>query len=175
MTFTRSNILLAALAVLVIGCTGDSEPSESRSTATTASNDAEQVDATAHETREPDAGTATVVVGDERYVATGMSCSTDFGGVDTAGRAEGPRENAQINIRLGTPAPDLVLVRFANREKGEFSAIAENSMLVRGTLENYTYDEESQSGSGEAEFVWMDETGVVHHDQITSGTFEMQC
>jgi hypothetical protein len=199
-TITRPTMLLAAFSLLVAGCADDDgtvEATENGAEEVGASDDdpttdpdADDTDTDADEAEPADdeaepaddeaataegAGTATVVVGDERYDATDMSCDTELGGVDTAGDAEGPRDNARINVRMGTGLPDLVLVSFARGDEGEFTALAENDIMVRGALADYTYDEDTQRASGAAEFVWIDADGLIQEDQITSGTFEMQC
>jgi hypothetical protein len=142
-----------------------------------ASSDEPQESAPSSDDGNGASGTAVVIIGDERYETTSLNCSTDFGGADFGGAAEGPRPNARIHGRFATALPDLVGVSFARGDEGEFRALAENEMLPHGVLEDYEVNEEAGTMSGTAGFVWIPAGWKAPEDpeDLHMGTFEIRC
>ncbi len=121
------------------------------------------------------AGGGLVVIGDERFETDEITCPDSMSGVEFYGEAEGPRDNARIHGRFDSSLPELIGVSFARGDEGEWAAIAENEMLDRGVLEDYTFDVEARTFSGNATFIWVQEDGLMDPDSLTDGTFEISC
>lgn len=121
------------------------------------------------------AGTAVVTIGDERYETDDLGCPDSISGVEFFGAAEGPRDNARIHGRFASSLPELIAVSFDRGNEGEWAAVAENNVLERGVLEDYTFDEEAGTFAGTATFVWVENGGLQDPDSLTDGTFEIRC
>lgn len=120
------------------------------------------------------AGSAVVIIGDERYETDEVVCP-DGSGMEFYGTADGPRDNARIHGRFASSMPELIAVSFARGDEGEWAAIAENEVLDRGVLEDYTFDEDAGVFEGSATFIWVGEDGLMDTDSLTDGTFEVRC
>jgi hypothetical protein len=197
-SFRTVTSALAVLAVLLIACgedgssaapdaaaddqpdgTGDTELADDPDPSDGADDLGDGADATGDAPAEDDgdtpAGTAVVTIGDERYETTELTCPDSISGVEFFGTAEGPRDNARIHGRFGSSLPELIGVAFARGDEGEWAAVAENEVLDRGVLEDYTFDEDALTFSGTATFVWVEGAGLQDPDSLTDGTFEVRC
>jgi len=121
------------------------------------------------------AGGGLVLIGDERFEADEITCPDSMSGVEFFGEAEGPRDNARIHGRFDSSLPELIGVSFARGDEGEWAAIAENEVLDRGVLEDYAFDIDARTFSGNATFIWVQEDGLMDLDSLTDGTFEISC
>ena len=127
-----------------------------------------------------------VIVGDARYGADSVQCTTNDGGLEVIGQVtsfmangfgSSPEESIQIGAVFGVGSaedpPDTVFVLLEAGDDGQWSAMSEVQGFSLGSLSNVSYGI-GDGASGDARFV-LHRTGSGVSDDSAPGEFNFEC